>query len=261
MKKLIAIGDNCIDAYHKDNNFFSGGNAVNVSVYTKRFNSYSAYLGWVGSDLFGKKIIEDLNKKEVNTSHVHIKSGNTAITEVTLDGNERVMGDYHEGVMANFNITEDDISFISEHDIIHAGIWGHCEKYINTFYNKGLITSFDFSDCWDSPLLKTLIPFVNYAFLSAKKDTIELRKKMQEMRNIGGNIIIVTLGDKGSILYDGNDFMKYPIINTNVIDTMGAGDSYIAGFLHGVINNKSLMQCMELGAKNASITIQYHGAW
>ena len=42
---------------------------------------------------------------------------------------------------------------------------------------------------------------------------------------------------------------------------MGAGDSYIAGFLKGILEEKTVPECMRMGAENASITLGYFGAW
>ena len=42
---------------------------------------------------------------------------------------------------------------------------------------------------------------------------------------------------------------------------MGAGDSFIAGFIKGVLENKDIPGCMSEGAKSSSVTLQYSGAW
>jgi fructoselysine 6-kinase len=42
---------------------------------------------------------------------------------------------------------------------------------------------------------------------------------------------------------------------------MGAGDSYIAGFLLGLLQGKSIAECMEKGAQSSAETIGYYGAW
>ena len=42
---------------------------------------------------------------------------------------------------------------------------------------------------------------------------------------------------------------------------MGAGDSYIAGFLKGILEEKTIEECMKLGAENAAVTLGYEGAW
>lgn len=62
--------------------------------------------------------------------------------------------------------------------------------------------------------------------------------------------------------YDGNVFHKFGIVPCEkLIDSMGAGDSYIAGFLKGIIDGKSIENAMELGASNATETLKYFGAW
>ena len=66
----------------------------------------------------------------------------------------------------------------------------------------------------------------------------------------------------GSMCYDGKDFHRFGIIPCEeVVDSMGAGDSYIAGFLKGMIEGKTIEEAMKLGAANATETLKYFGAW
>jgi len=81
---------------------------------------------------------------------------------------------------------------------------------------------------------------------------------MEEMQEKGAKTVIVT---KGSIAYDGTSYTEFGIIPCDVVDTMGAGDSFIAGFLYGILQGKSLEESMEQGAKNSSVTLGYSGAW
>ena len=46
-----------------------------------------------------------------------------------------------------------------------------------------------------------------------------------------------------------------------LVDSMGAGDSYIAGFLTGIVDGLSIEGAMEKGAANATETLKYFGAW
>ncbi len=261
MKKIVTIGDNCIDAYHDEQKFFSGGNSVNVAVYSKRFNVNSSYVGWVGTDDYGRQIINDIKIKKVDVTHIHVKNGLTAVTNVTLDGAERVFGQSTYGVTKDFELSSNDTDFILSHDMVHGGIWGFCDQYFEQLKMKGMTTSFDFSDCWDSELLETLIPHIDYAFMSGSEDTPMLRQLMIKLHANGANILVVTLGENGSILFDGTEFITCNIIKVDAVDTMGAGDSYIAGFLNGIVKDKPLRECMVIGSKSAALTVQYQGAW
>jgi len=73
--------------------------------------------------------------------------------------------------------------------------------------------------------------------------------------------VVATLGEHGSLAFDGKTYTAHGITPCPVVDTMGAGDSYIAGFLLGLINGEPLSACMQCGADNAAVTIGYFGAW
>ena len=65
---------------------------------------------------------------DVDISHVHTKHGVTAQTQVELHDNDRVFGDYTEGVMADFALSEEDYAWLAQYDIVHAAIWGHAQR-------------------------------------------------------------------------------------------------------------------------------------
>ena len=122
MKTLATIGDNCVDIYPQLNKAFSGGNAVNVAVYCTRYGIQPGCITWVGDDDYGTKLKQDLARMGVDISHVHTKHGVTAQTQVELHDNDRVFGDYTEGVMADFSLSEEDYAWLAQYDIVHAAI-------------------------------------------------------------------------------------------------------------------------------------------
>lgn len=128
MKTLATIGDNCVDIYPQLNKAFSGGNAVNVAVYCTRYGIQPGCITWVGDDDYGTKLKQDLARMGVDISHVHTKHGVTAQTQVELHDNDRVFGDYTEGVMADFALSEEDYAWLAQYDIVHAAIWGHAKR-------------------------------------------------------------------------------------------------------------------------------------
>lgn len=261
MKTLATIGDNCVDIYPQLNKAFSGGNAVNVAVYCTRYGIQPGCITWVGDDDYGTKLKQDLARMGVDISHVHTKHGVTAQTQVELHDNDRVFGDYTEGVMADFALSEEDYAWLAQYDIVHAAIWGHAEDAFPQLHAAGKLTAFDFSDKWDSPLWQTLVPHLDFAFASAPQEDETLRLKMKAIVARGAGTVIVTLGENGSIAWDGAQFWRQAPEPVTVIDTMGAGDSFIAGFLCGWSAGMTLPQAMAQGTACAAKTIQYHGAW
>ncbi|MBQ6333820.1 MAG: fructoselysine 6-kinase [Erysipelotrichaceae bacterium] len=263
--KLAAVGSNCIDHYSNIENgkCYAGGGPVNMAVYTIRNGGSASYIGPIGDDEYGKIMYEAVKAKGIDVSHMHIKPGKTAVTEVELINGERILGDYEEGVLANYHLSQEDIEFILKHDIVICDLWGKVEGQFKELKEKGMATAFDCATRPEDPASKIAMPYSDYLFFSSDDgDARDLREKMKAYQEKGPKMVIAMLGIEGSLCYDGKDYHKYGIVECDeVIDSMGAGDSYIAGFLGGIVDGKPIEECMYLGALTATETLKYFGAW
>lgn len=263
--KLAAIGSNCVDYYQNMNGgtAFPGGGPVNMAVYTVRLGGKASYIGPVGNDEFGHVMYDAIKSKGVDVSHLQFKEGKTAVTQVELIDGERVFGDYDEGVLSDYHLSEDDISFICKHDIVICDLWGKVEGYFEELHSKGILTAFDCATRPDDEACKVAIPHSDYVFFSNDESSMDqLKEQMKEIYNRGPKLVIAMRGEKGSLCFDGIDYHEMGIVHCDdVVDTMGAGDSYIAGFLNAIIRGESIIESMHAGAMNATETIKYFGAW
>lgn len=278
--KIAAVGDNCIDLYDTTGEGYPGGNPVNVAVYVKRLGGDASYTGAVGTDQNGKKLVDALHEKGVDTSHVQVLPGKTAVSHVKLADGDRVFGAYSEGVLADFRLRSEDVTFICQHDLAVTGIWGMIEKDLPEI-SKKIPVAFDFANKFMSPVLDEAIPYVTYGFFSYDEESkpdfeeryrlFSLERKetqsekllefMKEVGKRGPRVVVVTLGEKGSLAWDGEMLYHCGIVPCDLVDTMGAGDSFIAGFLYGILQGKDIRQSMQKGAENSAVTIGYFGAW
>lgn len=142
--KLAAVGSNCIDYYNNLNGgkAFPGGGPVNMAVYTVRLGGKAAYIGPVGNDSYGEMIISAVKKKGVDTSHLRVEAGKTAVSQVELVDGERLFGDYEEGVMVNNVLTEEDLDFIQNFDVVICDVWGKVEGQFKDLKKRGITTAF-----------------------------------------------------------------------------------------------------------------------
>ncbi len=74
------------------------------------------------------------------------------------------------------------------------------------------------------------------------------------------DILVITMGEKGSRAYTDGDEIYCPAFRVKVVDTTGAGDAFSAGFLYGYARGYSLEKCLKAGNFVAAYTIQYYGA-
>lgn len=260
--KIACVGDNCIDYYDETGQAFPGGNPVNVAVYIRRLGEGSSYVGAAGNDEYGRLLVDSLEKKGVDISHVRICPGQTAITHVALVDGDRVFGAYDEGVLADFHPSETEIEFLCSHDLVVTALWGHSEHALEAIRAQGVPTAFDAATRPFSSPAQTAAPHTSVFFFSDDGGDIStLKEQLKKLYDLGPQVVVATRGSEGSIAYDGTEFYEYGIVPCPVVDTMGAGDSYIAGFLVSWLNGRPVPECMEAGAMNASVTIGYQGAW
>ena len=262
MKRLACIGDHCVDLYRELGLTNPGGNTVNVAVFLRRLGAEATCFGAVGTDREGEMLLQAAKAKGVDMSHVQILPGKTARTYVDMVEGNRVFTAYDEGVMADFALRGGDLDAICRHDLAVASIWGHVEHEMAGIRARGIPTAMDLADIPDDPMAQCALPGLDIAFFS--DDTAgqaAVREKMQAIAAKGPRIVVAMRGAEGSIAWDGQAFYTQGSIPVKVVDTLGAGDSYIAGFLLSWLEGRPIPTCMEAGAKNAAVTIAYQGAW
>ena len=264
--RLAAIGSNCIDFYKnlEGGKPFPGGGPVNMAVYTLRLGGSSSYIGPVGTDEYGKIQLDAMKEKGVDCSHISVLEGKTAVTTVVLVDGDRKFTAYDQGVLAGFQISDESLRFIAEnHDVVVSDQWGKIAEYFPKLQKMGIPTAYDCSTRVSSPSALAVMPHCDYLFFSSDDgDCRTLRELMRIVHSMGPKLVIAMLGEEGSLCFDGKDFHKCGIVPCeNLVDTLGAGDSFIAGFLFGLCEGLSIEECMYKGAANATETLKYFGAW
>ncbi len=259
--KLAAVGDNCMDVYDRTGEAYPGGNPVNVAVYTVRLGGTASYTGVVGSDRYGALMREAIAGKGVDVSHLRTEPGATAVSHVELVDGDRVFGEYDEGVMEHFRMTQEDMDFLAGHDLVVTGLWSHTAPDLPQLKARGVKIAFDCADKLGDPRAEQALPYVDYAFFSHDGEMEQVREFLRAAHAKGPALAVATRGERGSLAFDGERFFEHGIVPCKVVDTMGAGDSFIAGFLYGLLRGMDIPGCMAQGAQCSSITLGYGGAW
>ena len=91
------------------------------------------------------------------------------------------------------------------------------------------------------------------------KDSISSEEAIKIIHEGGAEIVIITLGEKGSIISNGNDLIKIPVFKTNTVDTTGAGDVYCAAFLSEYLKTKDLYRSGLYASAASSILTEKTG--
>ena len=262
MSKIACIGDSCVDHYDMYDQKSPGGNPVNFAVYFRRMGGDASFIGAVGSDSDGALVCSALEDKGVDVSHVQTLPGPTSTTHVAVENGNRVFTAYDPGVMEQFSLRPEDYEFIRDHDLAVSALWGRCEHDLGRIRAMGIPVAFDCADLPFDPAAQAALPDTDIAFFSDDgEDEQALKRTIEILFAMGPSIVVAMRGARGSLAYDGSRYYTQSAIKCPVVDTLGAGDSYIAGFLYSYLQGLPMKQCMRSGAKNAAVTIGYLGAW
>lgn len=270
MKTAAGIGDNCIDEYVHLGRRYPTGNVVDTGVNMRKLGIPVSIISTTGSDANGRWMVDSLAKEGLDLSHFKVAEGKTAITYMTLDENDRVHGDYEEGVLEHIVFDDEDVRFAAQHDLVFTAFWGKAEGVMGRIHDLGAITAFDYATSNDPRLpamLEATRGAIDYGFFSYKgvgnRNDPEPRSFLIDMvQNYGMKVAVATFGEQGSLAYNGVAFHGgHVVYQPNVVNTVGAGDAFIAGFLAGVLKGRDLSCCLHDGSRLASKVVGVFEPW
>lgn len=240
MIKVIGLGDNVVDKYEHIKTMYPGGNALNFASYAKKLGIESAFLGAFGSDSESEHVQNTINELGLDISRCRYFEGENGCARVTLENGDRVfLGSNSGGVLREngLNLTEDDLEYIKSFDLLHAGLYGYTEPELDKIKQLNIPISFDFSDDFTMEEVERIAPKVDFSFFSCSHlKTDEMLNLMMKVFKLGSKVVLITMGEKGALLYDGDKFYAQEPELVEAIDTMGAGDSFITAFLVNYIS-------------------------
>ena len=250
------IGDNTIDQYFgEENTSYVGGNAVNVAVQLRMLGNEVQYEGAVGADEDGRRVREALEERGIDVTGLVELPGITSISQILVrpDG-ERLIEFEDFATSADYRPSEDRLDALSRCSVVHIGMNPFAGDIRRELRRRGTVVS---QDCAVSKGYDNL----DVAFCSAGEDPETGRRLAEEAIAGGAKLAVVTRGSEGSIAFDGATWWTQPALPVEVVDTTGAGDSYIAGFLDALARGSDVPECMRAGAATAAATCSRWGAF
>ena len=234
--KVLGFGDNVVDKYEHLKIMYPGGNAVNFAVYAKRFGAErSAYMGIFGSDREAEHVIGSLEAEQIELIKcVQVIGENGCSKNTVIDGDRVFLESTEGGVRGDmrYALNRFDLEYIRQFDVVHTGNYCYTESQLKVMKEAGIKISFDFSDDSSKEYYEKYARYITYAFCSFDGDDEAAKEHLKFIHSLGPELVSLTRGSKGCIMYDGEQFYTQPAtLIDNVVDTMGAGDSFLTSFM------------------------------
>ncbi|MER8389198.1 PfkB family carbohydrate kinase [Mesorhizobium sp. M1428] len=259
MVKIAAIGDNVVDCYLARGEMYPGGNCLNLSVYVSRFGGQSAYVGSIGKDRAGDLIHAVLKSERVDVTRLRRLEGATAYCLIGHRNADRIFLDFDLGV-SMFTPTQEDLDFLSGFQAVHIGQSSGLDPWVAAVSGKSLL-SYDFSTRREREHRREIGPYCYLASVSG--DGLydkELTAIAAELLAYGSKWVLVTRGRAGAALYRDSTSYSTPARLVETVDTLGAGDTFIARTLVGLLREEAPQAILDHAAEAAAATCQYYGA-
>lgn len=241
-----------------------GGSAANTIYALGLWGFKCAFIGAVGEDSFGKKILEEFGKVNIQTDLV-FRTGENSLALIILDENkdrfilvspgnsekfltgplaldqEFPVGIYHLSSFATSEGRGFQRALLETKDKVFSFDPG--EVYVNLGFDN----------------LRSWFEKTTYLFITQEELKL-LGKTPQELISLGIKKIFVKRGKKGATLYAKDKILELPAIEIkNVVDNTGAGDYFDAGVLAGIKLGLKEESILQLGIYSAGMSLCDYG--
>lgn len=248
-----------------------------------RLGLRTAFFGVVGSDPFGRFMLDALLANGVDTSACRIDlTRPTGASVIFTTGSDRAILT-SMGTIDALDVDDLPPELLRRARHLHLGSYflqrtsrDRLPALFRSAQESGLTTSFDCNwdpdDGWDGgidrllPMTDVFFPNAAEATRLARVDGVEEAARDLMGRGstgrIGGRIgltVAVKCGADGALVVQGAELIKVPALPVQPIDTTGAGDSFDAGFLYGWLAAWSLREATELGVACGSLSTLHVG--
>lgn len=228
-----------------------------------------SFVGKIGQDNFAAQVLGSLLARKVDTGRIiRSSTSSTGATLVLNYGQDRAMVTY-PGAMEELRLDDIRPECLEEASHLHfsscflqPGIRQDLPELFRRAKQMGLTTSldpqWDPAESWDLPL-DELLPWVD-VFLPNKQEFLNLTKSFSLEEAIGkvksfANLLVIKDGSNGAWAWDGAQLLQRPpYLNNEVVDCIGAGDSFNAGFIHKFVRKESLQECLSFGALTGAMS-------
>jgi sugar/nucleoside kinase (ribokinase family) len=225
----------------------------------------------IGHDVLGEMCCQQLEKAGVDTSHVRrsnsgSKTGITMILPLTKT--RRILT--YPGTMFEMDAEDLDLDYLATAKhfhlsslFLHRKLSRDIPGLFREMRRRGLTTSLDTNDDpenkWEG-VLEGVLPLVDI-LLCTEDELVKIAKAENAVERVSSKVplLVVKRGARGASVYGGGLRIDMPSLCVDVKDSVGAGDSFDAGFLHQWIRQAPLETCVAFGNLAGALSVTRSG--
>jgi sugar/nucleoside kinase (ribokinase family) len=256
----------------------SGGDCLNAAIGLRRLGLSVGFAGLVGRDHWGDFLASVIEREGIDGRGLQrTEEAGTCTVLVAINSQGERTFFYHGGANDRFSLAEVDPALVAEARAVHVGGTYLLPRFdgegaaalFRGARAQGKLTTMDVTWDVEGKWLSTIAPCLPHLdwFLPSTKEAGKItgRSEPEDMaaflRERGVANVVIKLGERGCyVLPAGRAGFFMPAFDVPVVDTTGAGDSFVAGFLTGLLRGWAPERCARLACAAAALNIQKVGA-
>lgn len=257
---------------------YPGGMGANVAVALSKLNVSASFFGKIGSDSAGRLLLENLNKNNVDVSNIKIAEGASLKTLILEDDkNHRWLFTIGSPQSAISLTSPDEINWkaLEQPNIVYVGeMFTEIASAIADYARaRGKLVIYRPGEPYMKygvEILRKILEHTTIFILnqpSWRELTAASTQKLQTPADLlknGPDHIILTKGDAGCEIFSQTKHQEFPVTATlqskfNRVDPTGAGDSFAAALIKGLLKNWSVKKSITYAQVAAAITCSRQG--
>ena len=230
------------------------------------------FIGVCGDDVFGRFMLDEMSERNVDVSNVIVrKDGQTGLSVILNHQSDRAILTY-PGLIPELRTSDISDALLRDARHLHVSSYflqTNLQPDLFALFQRahsfGLTTSldpnYDPTEQWlgFDELLSVMDIFLpNAAEALSLTQTADVKSAAQRLAN-KVDLVAVKLGAQGALACENNLVTRVDSIPVNVVDTVGAGDSFDAGFLYGYLNGWHLEKSLRLACVCGALSTQQAG--
>ena len=243
-----------------------GGQVATTMAACAALGMRASYLGPVGTDDNGRRVLADLQWKGVDVSRAVLREATTRFAVILVEaatGHRYVLWNRDERL--RLDPAEIRPELFDDARVLHVdGVDEAASIAAATLAReRGLIVTSDI----DTPAGRTeeliaavSVPIFSEPALSALTGETEVERGLRSLRRIQEGLLLVTLGDRGSAALDADRFHQVPAPQVRAVDTTGAGDVFRAGVIYGLLHGWSSQELLRFANAAGARSCMRRGA-
>ena len=255
----------------------NGGDSMNTAINLAKLGCDVNFAGKIGNDSFGsflRSVFEE-NNIDIRGLKITDKASTASVIVLVNEQGQRVFL-YCGGANDTFCFNDIDLSLLDDCSHVHVGgtyllpkfDGDGCARLFAAARGKGKTTSMDVT--WDTTnrwlsVIEPCLPYLDLFMPSEAEarqitDADEPEQMAAFLQERGVKTVVIKLGERGAYIKDGGEGLYQPAYPTNVVDTTGAGDAFVAGFLSQYTKRSPLTECASFAVAVAAHCIREVGA-